>query len=243
MGTALRILALTFLPIAIWAQPGGGPGGGASGDGIWTRNAAFGEAETFDQCNGHQPQTGQYHHHLNPVCLRAQLNDNVSVVSTGRLGTAYVEKTSGWTHSPILGWSFDGYPVYGPYGYADPTNPNSAIKRVQSSFQLRSITQRHTLPTWVLPYLSNYSETLTASQYGPDVSSEYPLGRYTEDYDYIPGSGDLDQYNGRFTVTPDYPSGTYAYLSLSPPLTARQHSLTLLTCSITVRRAAAQLRR
>jgi uncharacterized protein (TIGR03437 family) len=213
MATTLRIFALAILPAAIWAQPPGGAGapGGGSGDGIWTRNAAFGELETFDQCNGHQPGSGQYHHHLNPVCLRAQLNDNVTVVSTGRLGTLYAEKTGGWTHSPILGWAFDGYPVYGPYGYSDPTNPKSAIKRVQSSFQLRGITQRHTLPTWVLPYLSNYSQTLTASQYGPDVSVQYPLGRYAEDYDYIAGSGDLDQYNGRFTVTPDYPSGTYAY--------------------------------
>src|SRR5580700_7288533 len=99
----------------VWAQPPGGPGG--SGDGIWTRNAAFGEAETFDLCNGHQPGSGMYHHHINPICLRAQLNDNVVVVSSGRLGIQYGEKTSGWMHSPILGWSFDGYPVYGPYGY------------------------------------------------------------------------------------------------------------------------------
>jgi uncharacterized protein (TIGR03437 family) len=200
---------LVILGSTLWAQPGGGPGGG-SGDGIWTRNAAFGESETFDLCNGHQPQTGQYHHHINPICLRAQLNDNVVAVSTGRLGTAYTEKSSGWTHSPILGWAFDGYPIYGPYGYSDPTNSQSAIKRVQPSFQLRNITQRHTLPTWILPYL-NVSQNLSTSQYGPDVSATYPLGRYTADYDYVAGSGDLDQYNGRFTVTPDYPTGTYAY--------------------------------
>jgi hypothetical protein len=161
--------------------------------------------------NGHQPGSGTYHHHINPICLRAQLNDNVTVVSTGRLGTLYAEKTSGWMHSPILGWANDGYPVYGPYGYADPTSAKSAIKRIQSSFQLRSITQRHTLPTWILPYLPNDSATLTSTQYGPDVSTTYPLGRYVDDYDYVAGSGDLDQYNGRFTVTPDYPNGTYAY--------------------------------
>jgi uncharacterized protein (TIGR03437 family) len=205
-----KLAVLAFLGTAIWAQPPGGPGGG-SGDGIWTRNAAFGEAETFDLCNGHQPGSGMYHHHINPVCLRAQLNDNVVVVSTGRLGTQYAEKTTGWTHSPILGWSFDGYPVYGPYGYSNPTDPTSAIKRVQPSFQLRSITQRHTLPTWVLSYEPSVSQGLTTSQYGPDVSATFPLGRYIQDYDYIAGLGDLDQYNGRFTVTPDYPNGTYAY--------------------------------
>jgi uncharacterized protein (TIGR03437 family) len=208
-----RLAGIVMLGTAIWAQPPGGPGGpgGGSGDGIWTRNAAFGEAETFDLCNGHQPGSGIYHHHINPVCLRAQLNDNVTVVSTGRLGTQYAENTTGWTHSPILGWSFDGYPVYGPYGYSNPVDPTSAIKRVQPSFQLRNITQRQTLPDWVLSYEPSTSQNLTSGQYGPEVSTEYPLGRYVQDYDYVAGLGDLDQYNGRFTVTPDYPNGTYAY--------------------------------
>jgi uncharacterized protein (TIGR03437 family) len=211
-----KLAALALFGAMAWAQPGGGPGGG-SGDGIWTRNAAYGEGETFDQCNGHQPQTGMYHHHLNPVCLRAQLNDNVVVVSAGRLGTQYAEKASGWTHSPILGWSFDGYPVYGPYGYSDPTNAASPIKRVQPSFQLRNITQRHMLSDWVLSYQPGVPQNLTSSQYGPDVSAQYPLGRYVQDYDYVQGLGDLDQYNGRFTVTPDYPNGTYAYfVTLTP---------------------------
>ena len=71
---------LATLAAVAWAQPGGGPGG--AGDGIWTRNAAFGELETFDLCNGHQPGSGMYHHHINPVCLRAQLTDNVVAVST-----------------------------------------------------------------------------------------------------------------------------------------------------------------
>ena len=36
-------------------------------------------------------------------------------------------------------------------------------------------------------------------------------GSFIEDYQYNPGSGDLDQSNGRYCVTPDYPNGTYAY--------------------------------
>ena len=39
------------------------------------------------------------------------------------------------------------------------------------------------------------------------------LGSYLEDYAYLSGAGTLDQYNGRFTVTPDYPQGTYAYFA------------------------------
>lgn len=204
------LLVLGILSTAIWAQPGGGPNGG-SGDGIWTRNAAFGELETFDYCNGHQPGSGMYHHHINPVCLRAQLNDNVLPVATGRLGTQYAEKASGWSHSPILGWANDGYPVYGPYGYSEPTNAKSAIKRMQPGFRLRAITQRHSLPDWVLPFQATVSQNLAANQYGPDVSVKFPLGRYVQDYEFVAGLGDLDPYNGRFTVTPEYPNGTYAY--------------------------------
>ena len=203
------IICLIFAG-SILAQPGGG-GPGGNGDGIWRRNAAYGEAQTFDSCLGHQTNTGDYHYHVNPICLRAQLGDNVVVVRNSRVGTTYKEMASGWRHSPILGWAQDGYPIYGPYSYTDSTNAQSAIKRMVSSFQLRTITARTTLPTWSLPNHPGISQTLTSGQYGPAVGTAYPLGRYLEDYDFIQGSGDLDQYNGRTTVTPEFPNGTYAY--------------------------------
>lgn len=210
----ILFVSLSVAPVA-FAQgppPGGGPGGGGtSGDGIWYRNAAFGEISTFDGCNGHQPGQGQYHHHVNPTCLRAQLNDNLVAVTAGRVGTQYAEKTTGLAHSPILGWAVDGYPVYGPYGYSNSTDSRSAVRRMQTGFQLRNITQRRTLPAWYLPFVPSASQNLTAAQFGPDVSAAYPLGRYVPDYDFVAGSGDLDQYNGRFTVTPEFPNGTYAY--------------------------------
>jgi uncharacterized protein (TIGR03437 family) len=205
------LLGSCLLSVLLSAQPGQPPQ--QAGDGIWLRNALFGEAVTFDRCLAHQPQNGQYHNHVQPVCLRAQLNDNVQVVYTGRTGPIYQEKVSGWTHSPILGWSFDGYPVYGPYGYSDPKNPASPVQRMRSSFRLRSIAKRTSLPDWALAFHPGIPQQLAVSQYGPDVSTLYPLGRYVEDYDYVAGLGDLDQYNGRFTVTPDFPNGTYAYFA------------------------------
>jgi hypothetical protein len=46
----------------------------------------------------------------------------------------------------------------------------------------------------------------------------YSLGRYCGDYDFLGDLGqvqgvgfDLDQYNGRNCVTPEFPGGTYAY--------------------------------
>jgi len=213
------LIFLTAATIAAQGPPpgggppgGGGPGGaGNSGDGIWRRNAYYGEFQTFDACVGHQPGTGEYHYHANPLCLRAQLGDNVTVARTARTGPVYQEKASNWTHSPILGWAIDGYPVYGPYGHSDPNNPNSAIKRLKSGFRLRQITARVSLPDWALPNHSGVSQQLSSSQYGPSINSTFPLGRYLEDYEFVAGLGDLDQYNGRQEVTPEFPGGTYAY--------------------------------
>ena len=36
-------------------------------------------------------------------------------------------------------------------------------------------------------------------------------GKFNSDYEYVSGSGDLDDCNGRFGVTPEYPQGIYHY--------------------------------
>jgi hypothetical protein len=91
---------------------------------------------------------------------------------------------------PLIGFALDGYPVYGPW------------EGISSSYRHRAITKRHTLPD---------ATELTPAQYGPDVSADIPMGTFVEDYEYVPAEGQLDQFNGRFTVTPEYPAGTYAY--------------------------------
>ncbi|MBM3735648.1 MAG: YHYH protein [Acidobacteria bacterium] len=187
------------------AQPGG------QGDGIWRRDAYFGEAQTFDACQGHQPQTGEYHHHASPTCLRAQLEDNLEIVRSTRTGIQYREKAAPWSHSPILGWAFDGNPIYGPYGYSEASNASSAVRRLRSSFRLRSITARTSIPEWTQSAHANVPLQLNPNQFGPPINAEFPIGRYIEDYEYAAGSGDLDQYNGRQEVTPEFPQGTYAY--------------------------------
>jgi hypothetical protein len=161
---------------------------------IWHNNAVVVEASGFDSALGHpapvmgstgNPQPGIYHHHQLSPSLTAQLGG----VSSSQF-------------SPLLGFAFDGYPVYGPYGYAN-TDGTGGITRMTSSYQLRNITQRHSL---------SGGSTLTSGQWGPDISSTYPLGYFIEDYEYT-GTGLLDSYNGRFTVTPDFPNGTYAYFT------------------------------
>jgi hypothetical protein len=115
--------------------------------------------------------------------------------TTGMAETSVIKYLSGGLthadgHSKILGISADGYPVYGPYGYSVSTNSASSIKRMGSGYTLNSADSR---------------EGTTASN-----TTLYPLGTFIEDYSFT-ASGDLDQHNGRYCVTPDYPGGTYAY--------------------------------
>ena len=114
----------------------------------------------------------------NPKALRIQLNDN--------LNSADTEPTNK-THSPILGFAYDGNPIYGPFGYENPLDQISSIVRMTSSYSLSG-----------------------SRQDGPSPV-EYPLGSFINDYVYSHKSGSLDENNGRFCITPDFPDGTYAY--------------------------------
>lgn len=206
-----RRLAIAFLASALLSHAQPPPPGGGAGDGIWRRNAYYGESQTFDSCVGHQPGSGDYHYHANPLCLRAQLNDNLVTVASTRVGNRYVESDGPWHHSPILGWMYDGNPIYGPYGYSDAKDTLSPVKRLRSGYRLRNITDRTSLPDWSLANHNGVAQQLSASQYGPAIGGQYPPGRYDEDFEYVNGLGDLDQYNGRFEITPEFPNGTYAY--------------------------------
>ena len=41
-------------------------------------------------------------------------------------------------HSPIIGWAYDGNPIYGPYGFSDPSDLNSTVRILDSSYILDS---------------------------------------------------------------------------------------------------------
>jgi len=193
------------------------------GDGIWNRDAYVNERVTFDPALAHQPGSGQYHYHANAIALRSFLGDNVSYDPANGI---YRENTNNPApaHSPILGWVRDGFPVYGPYGFANATNAASGVRRMISGFVPRDVSQaavsnRTTLPAWAAR-AQNRSVTLAAGQTGPVVGASRPFGRYLEDNDYLGDRGfaqgvdfDLDEFNGRFCVTPEFPSGVHAYFT------------------------------
>lgn len=88
----------------------------------------------------------------------------------------------------LVGYAVDGFPIYARYGYSDPKNAGSAIKVVTASYQVKS-----------------------APDAGRPSTSTYPMGSFTQDYEYVAGSGDLDECNGRTGVTPEFPCGIYHY--------------------------------
>ena len=196
------------------------------GDRIWNRDAFPNESRTFDAAYAHQQNRGTYHYHVEPIALRYLLGDHVDFDSSSKM---YRESSSPATsHSPILGWMQDGYPIYGPYGYANPKNPASGVRRMVSGFALRNgangtdnLAQsgRTALPAWAARE-QNHSVTLQTFETGPAVTERYPLGHYIEDYAYLGDGGkmlgkdfDLDELNGRWCVTPEFPNGTYAYFT------------------------------
>ncbi len=88
----------------------------------------------------------------------------------------------------LIAWAADGFPIYARYGYSDSNNANSALKPMTGSYQ----------------FVSEVSSSR------PSVSI-YPLGTFNQDWTYVAGSGDLDECNGRFGVTPEFPEGIYHY--------------------------------
>jgi YHYH protein len=188
--------------------------------GYWNRDAYVNEGASFDPNNAHQAG-GQYHYHANPPALRYQLGDHVDFNSLSKI---YTESTNTPDkHSPILAWTADGYPVYGPYGYSITNDASSGIRRMISGFVLRNgqsgtsnltANGRTTIPQWAVRLFN-----VSSNQAGPAVAGAHQLGCYMEDNDYLgdhgiaPGTNtfDLDEYNGRYCVTPEFPGGTYAY--------------------------------
>lgn len=190
---------------------------------LWLRHAGVLADTLVDPANGRPLESGDYRYHVNPLGLRSQLRDNLVYLPRA---DCYREDPSNARHSPILGWTFEGLPVYGPYGYADPLDAHSGVRRMRSGYVLRDgehrtvdlrCRGRRSLPRWAAS-LHGTGEQLVPEQFGPDATPGFELGRYAEDFDYLGDLGgalgrdfDLDECNGRYCVTPEFPDGTFAY--------------------------------
>lgn len=173
----------------------GGPGnspcpGGPMATQAWNRDAIVAERGGFDCAKAH-PAMGNYHHHQNPSAFNLDLAVISNICNLYNADGLYAIDST--VHSPLLGFAYDGFPIYGAYGYKN-IDGTGEIVRMKSSYALNTGATR---------------------ALGPNVSTTYPLGYFREDYHYTkttPNTPDfLDEHNGRFCVTPEYPKGIYCY--------------------------------
>ncbi len=124
----------------------------------------------IDVNNAHTQGRGMYHYHGMPTGLLWELR---------RQGPSRPMQ--------LLGHAADGFPIYGPDASSSSDDLASPIKRLRSSYRLRSGRRAS----------------------GPGGRFD---GTFVEDYEYQPGHGDLDECNGRTGPTTEYPDGTYYYV-------------------------------
>ena len=158
----------------------------ARGEGNWNIEALGHDTFDFgdDMNHAHVQPNGAYHYHGMPELLIDFLGNN-----------------DGMT---LIGWASDGFPVYARYGYTNPEDSQSQLKALTTSYRLKSQADE------------NRPNTLTAILGGPNatnnINKPIPMGAFTQDYEYVEGLGDLDECNGRFGATPEFPNGIYYYV-------------------------------
>ncbi|QBP06141.1 hypothetical protein [Synechococcus phage S-B68] len=133
-------------------------------------------------------------------------------------------------HSKIIGWAFDGNPIYGPYAYKNGTDASAGFEKQVSSYVLEL--DRSTIVA---------SGGTTVGTLPPDTGT-YPMGTFVEDYTYDPQraaitsgrlqaedddfilseggdyvnhqtdtevTGLLNEFNGKVCNTPEFPADLY----------------------------------
>lgn len=135
----------------------------------------------LDFNNAHIQPSGEYHYHGRPEAFQQKLEKLISARGERKMC--------------LMGFAADGFPIYAPYAHSNPMDRTSPLVEMTSSYSL-ILTQRP----------SSGPANLEGSK--PDFTRD---GSFVQDYEFIKGKGTLDECNGRFGVTPEYPNGTYYY--------------------------------
>jgi hypothetical protein len=109
---------------------------------------------------------------------------------TGLINRLRTEKGPAGKDMLLIGYAADGFPIYAEYGYTKANDDSSPLKKLKSSYHLK----KGNRPT---------------GDAGPGGKYD---GTFVQDYEFVKGSGDLDECNGRTGVTPEYSKGTFYYV-------------------------------
>ena len=185
------------------------PRAGAESIGIYTpptgfhyNRSHFGNYFKMDDCGGYVNFARNYAYYDGRFLTRCWddplVYNNNPYYSGSNYNSDYFRHNNG--HSKIIGFCFDGYPVYGPFGYSDSDDVTSQCSLMTSSY-ISKTGDSHRPDNW------KYHNAISVN----DINYNLMAGAFVEDFEYAEGSGILDQYNGRYALTPEYPEGTYAY--------------------------------
>ena len=157
---------------------------------LFEKNLPYFAADDGSVIDSDNQENLQYVHLYAPRKLRENAF-SITQSSATAFGESDLKRQNGTEvpstkHSPILGFAYDGNPIYGPYAYR--TKSGGVVTQMKSGY------------------------TLDLKANRPSTSI-FPEGFFVEDYSHTNSTDEsvLDENNGRFCITPDYPEGTYAY--------------------------------
>jgi len=195
--TSLGAMGITVNGVILLSSSAGSgalPGGTDVPASDYHFNAVFNkESFNADSCGGSPDEEGAYSYRDGSFLTNCWSTSKFYGKNSYYSGSVYLgdhfRHENG--HSKIVGFCFDGYPVYGPYGYSNSTSSSSNV----------------------IQMLSSYRTAVTEKIGRGYTYDEYPAGSFVEDHNYVDVNLPeyLDEYNGRYCVTPEYPNGTYAY--------------------------------
>jgi len=142
----------------------------------------------LDMNLAHVQPTGNYHYHGLPAEYLKLLNQGEQMT--------------------LMAWASDGFPIYARYGYNNAMNAASGIKVVRPNFRLKTPEELQATRVNGQPRPGfDSGERRRNTEVG-----SLPLGVFVQDWVYDSNlGGDLDECNGRFGVTPEFPKGIYHY--------------------------------
>ena len=110
-----------------------GPEDGPGGDAVALENGLYRETRQeikLGICGGHSGPGGVYHYHWDANCKHWHPDE-----ARGQKFSDYsFEQLTANAHSPLIGFAFDGYPIYGIYGWAE----KGQVQEMTSSYQLKA---------------------------------------------------------------------------------------------------------
>jgi hypothetical protein len=126
------------IAVAINGVPLYGPEDGPGGDAVAAEHGAFVEdRQPIDLgiCHGHNAMGGTYHYHADSNCMHWHAKDGENIKDDYDMSTpqAVAQNTYDGNHSEVIGVAYDGYPIYGFWGYDTDMN----VVEMKSSYELK----------------------------------------------------------------------------------------------------------